>query len=474
MFIRWKTPTFRRIKIFYGRGVRMNRVMIAGTNSGVGKTTISMGIMAALKKRRYDVRPFKIGPDYIDPGFHKFVTGNPSYNLDSYIIKENDIKYLIGNSFSERKVGIIEGVMGLYDGFGIHSNTASSAHVSIITKTPIILVMDASGMSNSAAAVVLGYKLLDERVDIKGIIVNRVSGVEHYKLIKDIIEYHTNIKCIGYMPKNSEVALSSRHLGLIPAEEIDHLEQQILKLIDIVEECIDLDELLKIAKTSMTLEYDAKLYEGFIEENRKKFNKKRIGIAWDKAFSFYYQANLDILKKMGADLIEFSPINDSRLPTNLDSLYIGGGFPEVFAQRLSDNIEFKKSLLDYLENNGKCYAECGGYMYLSQGIKDLDGKFFDMVGFLPIKCEMTKRLQRFGYIEMTTKVNGKEYTTKAHEFHHSKVVEDQGINYKYSIKKYRDEQVKGEWQCGLHKNNTIAGYPHLYFLSNLELMIQLL
>jgi len=450
--------------------------MIAGTNSGVGKTTVSIGIMAALKKRKYKVAPFKTGPDYIDPGFHKYVTGNPSYNLDSYILSENNIKYLLYNSMiNDKDIGIIEGVMGLYDGFGVTSNIGSSAHLSIITQTPVILVIDATGMSNSAAAVVLGYKLLNEKVNIQGIIVNRVSGLEHYKLVKEIIEHYTNVRCIGYMPKNSDISLGSRHLGLIPADELSSLESQIDKLVGIVEECIEIDELIEISKLAPPIGYNEKIYDEFIRKYEHAYKDKKIGIAWDKAFSFYYQANIEILQKLGAKVVEFSPLQDKKLPTDLDSIYFGGGFPEVFAQQLAQNISFKSSLLDYLENNGKCYGECGGFMYLSQGIKNLEGITQDMVGFFPTICEMTVKLQRFGYIEMNVNINGKNYNTRAHEFHHSKIVEDGNeVNFKYDIKKYRDDQLIRQWQCGLEKKNTIAGYPHLYFLSNLELMTCLL
>jgi len=454
----------------------MNRVMIAGTNSGVGKTTVSIGIMAALKKRKYKVAPFKTGPDYIDPGFHKYVTGNPSYNLDSYILNENHIKYLFVNSMNNHKdIGVIEGVMGLYDGFGVTSKIGSSAHLSIITQTPVILVIDATGMSNSAAAVVLGYKLLNEKVNIQGVIVNKVSGLEHYKLVKEIIEHDTNVRCIGYMPKNSDISLGSRHLGLIPAEELASLEVQIDKLVELVEECIDIDELIEISKQTSPLSYNQKIYDDFLYKHENVYKDKRIGIAWDKAFSFYYQGNIDILQRLGAKIVQFSPLQDKKLPDNLDSIFIGGGFPEVFAQQLAENTGFKSSILEYLENHGKCYGECGGFMYLSQGIKNLEGITQDMVGFFPMICEMTVKLQRFGYIELNVNINEKNYNTRAHEFHHSKMMKQGNqLDHKYQIEKYRDDKLIRQWQCGLEKKNTIAGYPHLYFLSNLELMTCLL
>lgn len=453
----------------------MNRIMIAGTNSGVGKTTISIGIMAALNKRKLRVAPFKVGPDYIDPGFHKYVTGNPSYNLDSYLLNSNDINYLMINSMKNKDIGIIEGVMGLYDGFGITTGTGSSAHLSVITKTPVILVIDGSGISNSSAAVVLGYKLFNENVNIKGVIVNRVSGEHHYKLIKDIIEKKVNISCVGYLPKKNDINLSSRHLGLIPADELNCLDEKVDKLIDIIEECIDLDKLIEISQDVTEFTRDTSNIPDFIEENYDKYKGKKIGIAWDKAFTFYYQSNIDILKKLGAKLIEFSPLTEKKLSSDLDAIYIGGGFPEVFSKDLERNKTFRDSMYDYLMNNGKCFAECGGYMYLSKGIRTLNKKSYEMVGFFPMICEMTVRLQRFGYVELSTEFNEKKYTTKAHEFHHSKIDNlGNDLDYMYDIKKYRDDTLYKQWQCGLHKNNTIAGYPHINFLTNLELMKELL
>ena len=180
-----------------------------------------------------------------------------------------------------------------------------------------------------------------------------------------------------------------------------------------------------------------------------------------------------MLRDLGSEIVEFSPLEDKKLPEKVESIYIGGGFPEVFGQDLAKNKSFKSSIKDYLESGGKCYAECGGFMYLSQSIRNLDHTINEMVGYFPIECEMTKRLQRFGYIEMDVEIGGQKYTTRAHEFHHSKIKE-QELTYKYSIKKYRDEKILRQWECGLEKKNTIAGYPHLYFLSNLELMTKLL
>lgn len=454
----------------------MNRVMIAGTNSNVGKTTVSMGIMAALRKRGLNVAPFKVGPDYIDPGFHKFVTGNPSYNLDSYLLDENSVKYLINNNNNTgADIGIIEGVMGFYDAFGLVDPRGSSAHVSIVTKTPVILVIDGSGIANSAAAVVLGYKMMDENTDIRGVIVNKVSGEYHYNIIKSAVERVTGIKCIGYMPKDPDSALSSRHLGLIPADEIKDLRNRIERLIERIEECIDLDELLKISASAPKIEADTRTIDDFIQREKKHFTGRKIGIAMDKAFSFYYQSNIDLLKALGAELVEFSPISDKYLPEGLDSIYLGGGFPEVFSKELEKNAAFRDSLSNYLENGGKCFAECGGYIYLSEKITSLKGVTENLTGFLPFSVEMTKSLQNFGYVEIEIELDGHNVKTKGHEFHHSKIIRGrEQLSCIYHVKKYKDDVLYKKWMCGVRKNNVIAGYAHVMFLSNPEIVKNLL
>lgn len=451
----------------------MKKILIAGTHSGVGKTTISMGIMAALRKRSLNVAPFKCGPDYIDPGFHKYVTGNPSYNLDSYLLPEDKLLYLFHKGMESKDIGIIEGVMGLYDGFGTKLGIGSSAHISQITDTPIILVIDGSGTSNSAAAIVHGYKSYGN-ANIQGVIINRVSGEKHYELLKDIIEKNTGIKCIGYMIKNSDVSLESRHLGLIPVDELKAFDKKINNLVELIEKYIDLDALLDISNMNLHKNSFCK-DANFIDKYKSYYKNKKIGIALDKAFSFYYQGNMDVLEDAGAKLVPFSPLEDNRIPDDLDSIYLGGGFPEMFAKDLSDNTSFINSLYDYLENGGKCFAECGGLMYLSQGINTLANETFSMVGFLPFICKMTKKLQRFGYVEVQVDIEYNQYHIRAHEFHHSEIDSlGNELDYAYGVSKFRDDILTGKWQCGITKKNTLAGYPHLYFLSNLELMTKII
>ncbi|MEG0398489.1 MAG: cobyrinate a,c-diamide synthase, partial [Cetobacterium sp.] len=276
----------------------MKGFLLAGTRSGIGKTTVSMGLMSVFK----DVSPFKVGPDYIDPSFHEFVTGNKSYNLDLFLMKEEGVKH---SFYSHHKgISIVEGVMGLYDGLGNDLNNCSSAHVAKTLGLPVILVVDAIGKSTSIAAEVLGYKLLDPEINIAGIIINRVSSEKLYKMLKEAIEIHTGIKCFGYLKKDENINISSRHLGLLQAnevgdlkEKIELLKSEILKTIDIA----GIEEVITIKNSPV---------KEIFEEYKNKFNGMKMGIARDNAFSFYYKDNLELLEKMGIQLIEFSPMKD--------------------------------------------------------------------------------------------------------------------------------------------------------------------
>lgn len=432
-------------------------VLIAGTHSGCGKTTVSIGIMAALSARGIVLAPFKAGPDYIDPGFHAYVTGQKSHNLDAYMLNTANLKYLYAK-YAQGKCAMIEGVMGMFDGYG-KDGVASSAHVSRITGTPVVLVIDGKGMSTSAAAIVKGFADFDPSVTIAGVIVNRVSNDAHYRMIKAAVETHTGIPCLGYLPKDERIALYSRHLGLIPQGEVAGLDEKIQQLRHLVEAHIDLDAIVKIAQAHdigpVTMP-DALCR--FYEDNRKRFADKRIGIARDAAFTFYYEANLDMLRELGARLVPFSPLADRALPEGLEALYMGGGFPEVFAEQLSDNALFRQNLTSRFENGLRCYAECGGFMYLARSITTLEKETYDMVGLFNTGCMMTKRLKRFGYV--TVDYNGLRFG--AHEFHHS-YMEEGDLDYRYRIEKHRDGMLIKTWKCGAQHKNTIAGYPHVHF-----------
>jgi cobyrinic acid a,c-diamide synthase len=445
----------------------MKRVMIAGTSSWAGKTTICAGIMAALTRKGRKVVPFKVGPDYIDPGFHRFVTGNPSYNLDSWLLSENTLRHLFLRNAVEGDISIIEGVMGLYDGLGSEKDMGSSAHVSKILKIPVILVIDGKGISSSAAAQVLGYTLYDREVSILGVIMNRVSGDSHYRLLKESIERDTGIPCLGYLPINPDITLGSRHLGLIPIDEVPHLRKKMDTLADMIDAHIDLDALEHSASLAPVLEPA----QDPLADLKGTARGLKVGIARDEAFTFYYEDNLKLLAETGMELIPFSPLMDRDLPADLDGLYIGGGFPEIFADSLERNEEFRFSLKDRLDEGMPLYGECGGLMYLTGGIERLDHISHDMVGFFPTRTVMTAKLQRFGYIELL--LDGK-VLTRGHEFHHSHIVHGPDLTYRYKVKKIRNGGVLAEWDCGLARKNAVAGYAHVHFYSSPDFLGRLI
>lgn len=434
----------------------MKGFVLAGTRSGIGKTTVSMGLMATFE----DVAPFKVGPDYIDPSFHKFITGNKSYNLDLFLMGEEGVKY----SFEKhsKEISIVEGVMGLYDGLGNSLDNYSTAHLSRVLNLPVILVVDAAGKSTSIAAEVLGYKNLDSRVNIAGVIINKVNSEKLYEMLKDAIENYTGIPCLGYLKKDENLGISSRHLGLLQADEVEDLKEKKAILKEEIKKTIDLKKIEEIANLQKS-EKNIDIFKNI--ENL--YVGLKVGVAKDKAFSFYYEDNLELLQRMGIELIEFSPIKDKKIP-EVDLLYFGGGYPENYLEDLSNNEDFLNSLKEFHESGGHIYGECGGFMYLSQGIKTLEQKSYSMAQLIDCSVKMTERLfiSRFGYVDVAFgELNG-----RAHEFHYSTIDE---IGSDERVFKLRKSDGR-EWLCGYKNKNLIAGYPHLHFFKNLDILKQIL
>ena len=366
----------------------MKKILIAGTNSGVGKTTISLGIMQALTKRNLKVQPYKVGPDYIDPSYHTFITGRYSRNLDSYMLEDEKIKYIVKNSSNDADISIIEGVMGLYDGYGIDLDDCTSSYTSKLLKAPVILVINAKAMATSASAMVLGYKMLDANVNIAGVITNNVRSESHYNMLKEAIEKYTGVEVLGYFPPNKDFSLESRHLGLVPSMEIETLKIKFDNLADEIEKYINIDRILEIAETE---EFDTDFnLDNFIEDNQMK--NKTIAVAYDKAFNFYYRENIELFEKLGLNIKYFSPMEDRQLP-KCDYIYIGGGFPEIFGKELHENKEIRQAILSAHEKNIPIYAECGGLMYLGSKLEDNNKNMFDMVGIFNGCSKMTSSLK---------------------------------------------------------------------------------
>lgn len=419
------------------------RILLAGTGSGCGKTTASLLLMAALKARGLEVAPYKVGPDYIDPGFHRAVCGRPSYNLDSWLMTPHAMACLLNRSYD---IAVIEGVMGYYDGLDSSAFHCSTFEIARETKTPVILVVDARGSAASIAAVVKGFQTLEKDSCIVGVLINRVSGERHYQLAREAVERYTGLPSVGYLTKKQSIELPSRHLGLVPAEETENLLPRIREAAREAAETLDLEAILRLSSQAPSIPETPSVSM----PDRAGY---RLGIALDEAFHFYYQANLDACRQAGMELVFFSPLRDHGLPENLNGLYIGGGYPEVFAKKLSENRSMLESVKNALLQDLPCYAECGGLMYLG---KEIDG--IPMTGFLPLRSRMTDRLQRFGYVTVSDRTG---ISFPAHEFHHALAEPLQGASFAYHIQKASDPQKT--WIGGYERNRTLAAFAHVCF-----------
>ena len=414
------------------------RIMLAGISSGCGKTTASLALMAALRERGMVVAPFKSGPDYIDPGFHRVACGRASHNLDEWLCGPDSVRRILALGSEGADIAVVEGAMGMYDGLG--GGTECSAYaLARHTGTPIVLVVDASGSAASAAATALGFMKFREDNTIAGALVNRVSGERHYALVKEAME-RIGLPCVGWLPKDAGLSMPDRHLGLVPVEERPEVKGQIQRAASLLH--IDMEALRRVACRAGALDAPAFDYP-------QALAGRRIGLAKDAAFSFTYAANLVALRRMGAELAEFSPLSDGALPEGLDALYLPGGFPEVFEAELRANAPMAAAVRAAVEGGMRVYAECGGMLYLS------------MIGALPLEWEMTGRLQRFGYV---TAADGDGYAFPAHEFHHAVVTPTRPLETRFEIR-------KGErrYREGYMYKNTLAGYPHIHFFDRPEL-----
>jgi len=434
----------------------MRGIVIAGTNSGCGKTTVTIGLMSLLAERGHKIAPFKTGPDFIDPAFHSRVTGTPSYNLDTFLMKPEVIKHLYAKHTENKDFAVVEGVMGLYDGMGDEA-TGSAAELSKLLDLPVLLVVSCKSMYQSVAAIVSGFKHFDPQVNVAGVILNHVPNADSYAFLKKYIETHTGVPCVGYMPTNKDISLESRHLGLVQAGEVTGLDEKIEKLTAILRETIDVQLLEQIATQAKLQAVNLELAEPW----KRDLSQLRLAVARDHAFQFYYHDNLELLEENGAELVCFSPLNDAHLPPNIDAIYIGGGYPEVFAKELSENENMLKEIKLAAVWGLPIFAECGGLMYLTEGIEDMEGHFNPMVGVFNCKVQMTDRLQRFGYCN----VSYNESVTRAHEFHRSRIIpaaEEPNYTMSYQLSKPEKDKT---WTCGLKYKNVLGGYAHFHFWS---------
>ena len=383
--------------------------VIAGERSGVGKTTVTLALLAALRRRNRSVRSFKVGPDYIDPMFHRHVTGQVCYNLDPVLTSEAYVK----QCFSQRagECAIVEGVMGLFDGAAGQKDFASTAHMARLLDLPVLLVVDCSRLSYSVAAIVHGYRSLDSRLKFAGVVLNRVGSDRHLELLKSALE-PLEIPVLGVLRRQDAIEIPDRHLGLVPTDELPGLNELIDRLAQLGETCFDWAALMPLlARSNSSSSSDREAPKASI----------RIAIARDAAFNFYYEDNLELLKQSGGDLLEWSPLKDT-LPDDIHGLYFGGGFPEVFAATLSENRSTLKAIQSAIQSGMPTYAECGGLMYLGEDIVDFSGDTFPMVSAIPTTTVMGSRLTlgyRRGITLEDSPIVAQNTIVHGHEFHRS-------------------------------------------------------
>jgi cobyrinic acid a,c-diamide synthase len=453
------------------------RLLLAAPMSGSGKTTITAGLIAALDARGFQVAPFKCGPDYIDPSYHSLAAGRPCHNLDAWLVPPDQIPGILARRSQGADLAVIEGVMGLFDGYAGDDDSGSSAHIARLTDTPVIIVLDARAMARTAAALVAGLRDFDPHVRVAGVICNRVGGPGHAQLLTRAIEESTGLPVLGCLNRDEAISVPERHLGLVPTAEPGRWQAWISEVRARVEASVDLDRLLVIARS-------APVIKGGQEAGGRRQDRTSesgltlplgqalggegypiIAVARDEAFSFLYEENLDLLREAGAQICFFSPLRDQALPDGTGAIYLCGGFPELYAAQLSENRPMCESLRAAAAAGLPIYAECGGLMYLTEAVVDTEGRTYPLVGLLSGHSTMTDRLT-LGYRTVQAQTDSWLWRTgetmRGHEFH-------------YSIWKQRPPTIPWLYAClpdamrptarpeGAHADTILASYIHLHF-----------
>jgi len=464
--------------------------VIAGTHSGVGKTTISIALMAALRRRGLRVQPFKVGPDFIDAAFHTRAAGRTSRNVDGWMLGRDANAAVFAGATLDADIAVIEGVMGLFDGRDALTEAGSTAEMSKQLNAPVVLVVDASAMARSAAALVHGYESFDDALNVAGVVFNRVAGAGHFAYLRDAVEGSCRARVLGWLPRDENIALPERHLGLVmPDEVLD--PPRLDAMVTWIEAGLDIKALIDIAgMRSRTETHTGELpHESSIlrkdgmraiddeaeneeplaiegETSQASFaraRRPRIGIAREHAFCFYYQDNLDLLVRYGAELIEFSPLADRQLPEALDGLYFGGGYPELYAAALAANERMRADVARFAQKGKPIYAECGGLMYLTEAIVDVEGREHSMVGVFPTRARMQPRRAALGYTEVEGVDDAgwlrSNERARGHEFRYS-VIDEMP---EHIVRRYRVSAKSGERYEGFAIGAVLASYVHLHF-----------
>lgn len=499
--------------------MRPHGFVIAAPASGSGKTTITLGLMAALTRRGLTVQPFKCGPDFIDPGHHTRVCGRASRNLDGWMLPAAVNRALFQRHASTADVSIVEGVMGLFDGAGRASGAGSTAAMASLLDLPVILVIDTAKMAASAAAIAHGFATFDASIRVAGVICNKIASAAHYDLLRDALARVQGVAPLGYLPRDAQLHMPERYLGLVTAGEETLSAEALTHLADLIERHIDVDAVIALARASAPLVdpaealgdeassavaavEDVALSDGAPRRGATATSLSpasdgapavRIGVARDRAFCFYYDDNFTALEAAGAVLVPFSPLGDAQLPAEVDALYFGGGYPELWAEALVANQAMQEAVRGFIAAGGAVYAECGGLMYLSRAIQDRDGRAWPMIGALPFTIVMTDRLQRFGYVEVTltrdSLLGPAGTTARGHSFHYSRLDDDAqaaaaaasaaddaapdvapelapDVARAYHLRYTLAGREEAE---GFTRGNLLASYVHIHFLSNPDL-----
>ncbi|MEW6348411.1 MAG: cobyrinate a,c-diamide synthase [Thermodesulfobacteriota bacterium] len=472
------------------------RLVVAGTHSGVGKTSVTLALVSALKQRGLKVQCFKVGPDYLDPTYLKLASNRPCYNLDGWMMGRRYVQSLFTARCGDADIAVVEGVMGLYDGAYPTTPEGSTAELARWLEAPVILVVNVHGMAGSVAALVKGYAELDGAPAIRGVIANRCGSDVHREWIREAVRAFHLPMVVGTVPRGAFPDLRSRHLGLVTADGRNLATATLTALGATLEAHASVDEILRIARSPVARtrtttsgtslgrtaeglaggKSGAEEHAGHVEVTTTTAfpcadpSRVRLGVAFDEAFHFYYQDNLDALEAGGAELVRFSPVHDVAVPVRLDALYLGGGYPEEHAHALSKNESMLESVREFVKAGRPVYAECGGLMYLSQAIERLDGTHYAQVGLLPCRTRMLRCLKSLGYVEVTLAADslfGPEGSRlRGHEFHYSELVNDpletddwQAV---YRAQRRRGGDVSPE---GFQRGNVLASYCHLHFAS---------
>ena len=436
------------------------RLVIAALRGGAGKTTLSLGMIAAWKKLGRNVAPFKKGPDFIDSAWLSLAAQKPCRNLDTFLLGPKKVQQSFGRNAEFQGISLIEGNRGLYDGMDSRG-TQSTAELAKLLKAPVVLVLDCTKVTRTLAAMVLGCQRMDPGVDIRGVILNQVARSRHEKILRASIEETCDLPVLGAVPRMDDFPFPERHLGLTPPQEHQWVSQALERAAEVAKKYLDLEELWKIGESASPFHWEP-------EEEEKlqaAADRPRIGILRDSAFQFYYPENLQALKDRGACLVEISAVREKALPP-LNALYIGGGFPETHAEQLANNLSFRQSMREVIEKGLPVYAECGGLMYLGQSLA-MGTRVYPMAGAIPVAFSMEKRPQGHGYTLLEVEKENPFYAVgrilKGHEFHYSRVLSLEEGRFHFAFRVKRGTGIK-EKQDGLCWKNVLATYSHIHAL----------